>query len=556
MFLFAFRLPSAAKPYTDGPIPHFMNRLHFGAACVSFTCIAFILASCMEELENTDRIGSITFQPEIGFPLVNSTFTMEEFLTKGGSKARISEQSGIMVLTYDDSIFSPDAEAIFTIPDQQSPVISITGPEVIFPSPGSSVTLSKSITFAFNPTPGDNLDSILIKAGQMLFSLSSTFPANIDLAISVPSLENQGMGLEQNSSFTGPGTLSPSSDLAGATLDLTVNGTTTNTITFSITATITDTGQPIDNTHRLDCSFGMSSLGFRGLFGDIGTRTFPLSADSINVDVVGDGLEGSIEFLSPAIILDIRNSFGLPVGFDIQNISVIEQDNSAIQLTGPAVSAPANPYLLNGPSYSQIGYSIATPVDLNSSNSNMAQLFSSLPYFLEYQFGAVLDPPGNTKNFVLDNSRLAIGVHLELPFHGKISSLTISKQYDFGGLGIDDIGESIVRVKTINEFPLDAAVQVYFVDVSGAVLDSLFTNPSIIGAAQVDSDGFTDDNTEVITEISVAREKADRINQAEYLSIRAEMRTTNQGTVPVKFSATDRLHVSIGVQGAVEYQLN
>ena len=72
----------------------------------------------------------------------------------------------------------------------------------------------------------------------------------------------------------------------------------------------------------------------------------------------------------------------------------------------------------------------------------------------------------------------------------------------------------------------------------------------------MDSDGFTDDNTEVITEISVAREKADRINQAEYLSIRAEMRTTNQGTVPVKFSATDRLHVSIGVQGAVEYQLN
>ena len=141
-----------------------MNRLHFAAACVSFTCITFILASCMEELENTDKIGNVAFEPEIGFPLVNSTFTMEEFLTEGGSKARISEQSGVMVLTYDDSIFTPGAETIFTIPDQQSPVISITGPEVTFPSPGSSVTVSKSITFAFNPSPGDNLDSILIKA--------------------------------------------------------------------------------------------------------------------------------------------------------------------------------------------------------------------------------------------------------------------------------------------------------------------------------------------------------------------------------------------------------
>lgn len=510
----------------------------------------------MEELENTDKIGSITFEPEIGFPLLNSTFTMGEFLTEGGSKARISEQSGVMVLTYDDSIFTPSAETIFTIPDQQSPVISITGSEVTFPSPGGSVTLSKSITFAFNPSPGDNLDSIRIKAGQMLFSLTSTFPANIDLTISIPSLEQQGADFQQNSSFTGPGTLSPSSDLQGATLDLTVNGTTTNTVTFAITATITDTGQPIDNTHRLDCSFGMSSLGFRGLFGNIALRTIPLNTDSINVDIFGDGLAGSIEVLSPVVRLDLRNGFGLPVGFDIQNISVIEQDNTTIQLTGPAVSAPANPYLLNGPSYSQIGESITTQIDLNSGNSNMAELFSSLPYYLEYQFGAVLDPPGNTQNFVLDSSRLAIGVHLELPFHGKISSLTISKQYDFDGLGVGDIGESIVRVKTINELPLDAAVQVYFVDATGVVLDSLFTNPSIIEGAQVDPEGFTQDNAEVITEVPVVQEKADRINEAEYLLVLAEMHTTNQGTVPVKFSVTDKLQVSIGVQGTVEYKLN
>jgi hypothetical protein len=533
-----------------------MKKLRFAAACVCFTCITLILGSCMEELESTNKIGSITFDPEIGIPLVNSTFTMEQFLTEGGSKARISEQSGVMVVTYDDSIFTSSAETIFAIPDQQSPVISITGSEVTFPSPGSSVTVSKSITFAFNPSPGDNLDSIRIKAGQMLFSLSSTFPANIDLAISIPSLEQQGAGFQQSSSFTGPGTLSPSSDLQGTALDLTVNGTTTNTITFAITATITDTGQPIDNTHRLDCSFSMSSLGFRSLFGNINTRTLPLNADSINVDIFGEGMAGGIEFLSPSVRLDIRNSFGLPVGFDIQNISVVKHDYSTIQLTGSAVSGPNNPYLLNGPSYSQIGQSITTQIDINSGNSNLAQLFSSLPYYLEHQFGAVLDPPGNTQNFVLDNSTVAIGVHLELPFHGKISSLTISKQYEFDGLGIDDIMEGIVKVKTINELPLDAAVQLYFVDGTGEVLDSLFTTPSIIEGAQVDADGFTQDNAEVIMEVPIIQGKIDRINQAEYLLVRAEMQTTNQGSVPVKFSGTDKLQVSIGLRAKVEYKLD
>ena len=61
----------------------------------------------MEELEDTDKIASIQFAPEVALPLVNSTFTMEEFLTEGGSKATISEQSGVMVLTYIDSIRTP-----------------------------------------------------------------------------------------------------------------------------------------------------------------------------------------------------------------------------------------------------------------------------------------------------------------------------------------------------------------------------------------------------------------------------------------------------------------
>lgn len=533
-----------------------MNKRPFAAAIVCFLCTSFVLISCMEELENTDRIAGTTFEPEIGLPLVNSTFTMEEFLTEGGSKAKVSEQSGIMVLTYDASIFTPAAETVFIIPDQQSPVISISGADVTFPSPGSSVTVSKSITFAFNASSGDNLDSIRFKAGQMLFSLNSTFPAGIDLAISIPSLEQQGVSVQQRASFTGPGTLTPSVDLQGASLDLTANGTTTNTVTFAVTATITDTGQPIDNTHRLDCSFDMSGLGFRALFGNVNTRIFSFDPDSINVDIFGEGSAGSISLISPAVRLDISNSFGLPVGFDIQRIAVIEQDESVIPLTGPAVSAPANPYLIDGPSYAQIGQSVSTEININSGNSNMAELFSSLPYYLEHQFGAVLDAPGNTQDFVLDSSRLAINVHLELPFHGKFSALTISKQYDFDGLGIDDIQEGIVRVKTVNELPLDAAVQVYFVDVSGAVLDSLFTNPSIIEGAQVDADGFTQDNAQVITEVPVMQAKVDRINQAEYLLVRAAMHTTNQGAVPVKFAVTDKLQISIGLQAKLPYKLN
>ena len=49
---------------------------------------------------------------------------------------------------------------------------------------------------------------------------------------------------------------------------------------------------------------------------------------------------------------------------------------------------------------------------------------------------------------------------------------------------------------------------------------------------------------------------SDRINQAEYLLVRAEMHTTNQGASPVKFAVADKLQVSIGLRAKVQYKLN
>jgi hypothetical protein len=533
-----------------------MNKTVLVAACLFWACMAFIFSSCWEELSNVDRIESTAFQPSIDFPLVNSDFSMEEFLTKGKSKAQITEQNGVMVLTYDDSVATPSGDFFFTVPDQHSPVLSVTGPEVSFPSPGATITISKTVTFGFNTSQSESLDSILLKAGQTLFKINSTFPANISLKISVPSLRIQNAAFQKSFSFTGAGNQTSSTSMQGAVLDLTSASTSTNKITFTITATITDTGQPINSTHHIDCSFDVTGLAFRALFGDLGTHAFQFATDTIDVDVFGNTVSGTVEFLSPAITFTMRNSFGLPIGFNLQNIAAIKSDKTVIPLSGSAMNAPANPYLLNAPGYNQIGRSVTSSIALNSGNSNLAQLISSLPRYLTHRVSSTLNPGGATKNFVLDTSKVSIGVHLELPFHGKVSSLSISKQYDFNGLGIDNVQQSKIKVKTVNETPLDAHVQVYFVDISGAVLDSLFTNSSILKGAPVDASGNTQGAAEVTTEVAVTQAKVDRIEQAEYIRIATVLYTTNNGTVPVKFSSTDGIKVNIGVSTQLKYNVN
>jgi hypothetical protein len=533
-----------------------MKKATFDVSTILLVGIALMLVSCLEELDKTDKIANSTLQPAIEFPLINSEFNLEEFLTEGNSKADIYEQDGLMVITYDDSVSTPIGDVFFFLPDQQSPTLSITGPEVAFPSTGGSVVITKSMTFAFNTSQGESLDSIMLKAGQMMFQMNSTFTAGISASIDILSLRIGGSEFQQDFTFNGPDTQNPSIDLQGSLLDLTVNGTNANTISFSITVTITDTGQPINATDRFDCSFGLNGLQFRGMFGDLGSPAFPFSSDSIDVDVFDNAFSGTVELLSPAITLNLKNSFGIPIGFDIQNISAIKS-NTTIDLSGSAVGTPNNPYRLDAPSHSQIGETVTTQIALTPTNSNIPQLISSLPNFLSYRFGIGLNPGlSPAKNFVMDDSRLNIGVHLELPFHGRMSGLSISKQFDFDGLGIDDIEQSFIKLKTVNELPLDVDIQIYFTDVSGNVLDSLFTNPSIIKGANVDANGFTETGAEWTSEVTVTQAKIDRIEQAEYLVMTATMSTTNKGTVPVKFAATDKIKIALGVHTRITYELN
>jgi hypothetical protein len=532
-----------------------MKRTVLALSFIAFFSIG--LWSCLEEIENIDKIGGSSFQPTIEFPLINSDFTVRDFLVEGNSKARIVEQGGLMVLIYDDSLTTPEADQFFEIPDQNSPTLSINGGEFALP-PSSSVTVSKNLTFNFSPGQTEILDSIWIKAGSLQLAIQSSFQAIVDVSVQIPSLHSPiGVAFQRSFNFTTPSTTNPVIDLSQFVIDLTNNGTATNTLSFAISMTITSTGQPITSTQNLTCSFGLNNLEFRALFGDLGTRTFPIAADSMDVDIFdnADG-EGTFQLLSPSVKLTMHNSFGLPVLFGIDKFSSYKTNAPTIDLTGAAVSAPLNPYTVTAPGYSQIGQSTTSQILISSANSNLSSLISSLPNYLGYELSLGLNPGRtSTRNFVLDTSRITIGVHLELPFHGTVSGMSLTREYEFDGLGIDDIDQSSIKIRTTNGSPVDVAVQVYFVSDDGTVLDSLFTDPNILEAAPVNANGFATGSSEFTTEIQLTKAKVDRVEDAVKLVVSANMMTTNNGTTPVKFSADDAFEIVIGVKTKMDYKL-
>lgn len=526
-----------------------------GKSIAALAAGALILISCLEELEDVDKIGGAAFEPVLEFPLVNSEFTLRDFLVEGNSSARIVDKNGVMTLIYDDSLVTATAETFFLVPDQASPTININGGEFALP-PGASVSLNRNQTFAFNAAPGQELDSVQIKSGDLKLNIQSTFQANVSVTIQIPSLEtNAGSTFEQTIVLNGPNSANPSIDISGYTLKL-IDGGNPNRLRLSIAATITSTGQAVTLAQNLSVNFTLEDLEFRGMFGDLGSLAFPLTADSLNVDIF-DNAEGSGSFqlLSPTVSLTLSNSFGLPLGFDINEFVAYRPLEPPVFLSGTALSAPLNPYLVNAPNYNEIGQYKRSNISLTGANSNLPELLSYLPKYLGYQFNLELNPgSASTKNFVLDSSRLTIGVHLELPFHGSVSGLTLQRDYEFGGLGIDDVERSTVHLKTVNGSPVDMSVQVFFVDEGGTVLDSLFTNPKILEAAPVDVNGFSSGSSTFETEVKLSQSKVERIEQAERLVIRAGVVTANDGNTPVRFSAEDEFNVVIGVKTKMSYK--
>jgi hypothetical protein len=533
-----------------------MKKIAWIRSLIAGSCVSLSLISCLEELDKTDKIEKITATPVVGFPLIASDFTFEEFLIKGKTTGYVTDINGLILLTYKDTLFSQRADALFDVPDQQSPAISIGSAPVIFPGPGGTVTVNRSSSFSITPSQSEELDSIWLKGGTLITNIESTFPYDIDLTLSIPALKKQGQAFQQTYTLHGNTTLHPAVDLAGFHMDLTENGTTFNTLSFLVKAVFSDNGSPLGGAESIEVNFDLNQLQFRALFGKMGTRSFQIPQQTTGIDIFNRVTDGTFALQDPSITLRVANSFGFAASMDISQIEAVRSDESILAISGSAVSAPANPHLIGYPSLAEIGKSITTDIALNASNSNIAAMVSSLPSKLRSQFTGDLNPGNTTNNFVLDTSSLVVGVNFELPLYGRVNGFALNKSFDFSGIGIDNVDDVTLVVKTVNKLPLDVYLQAYFIDSGGTTIDSLFTDGQVlIKAAPVDAGGVPVSASEVVREAQIDRAKVDRINSATSLVLGAAISTTGNGAAPVKIMINSNLIIDVGVRARIKYSI-
>ncbi len=519
--------------------------------------IPFLLSACLEELEDIDKAEVGTLNPDVAIPLVSSNFTMEEFLREGNSVAAISEENGVILLSYNDTIISQSADSLLAIQDQVSPDLVVSGTAMSAIPPNSSQSFTRSATFNINNSGGDQLDSIWLSAGDLMSSVQVEAPVSGNVTITFSSIQQTGQPIQQTLTWTFDGTnssqtINANDDLAGASIVLTTGGAT-NEISFEATITITNEGTPVANTDEVRINFSLSNLEFAGIFGDISTRNITTPRKSVDIDIFNNINEGAFQLDDPRLELSFINSFGLPVALGIDRIRAEAQDGSIIALTGELVNTQS-PFLLDAPNFNEIGESKTSSIAFNNSNSNLNELLNSFPSEFFYRFPGQIDPNDIVNNFVLAESEIDIFLNIEIPLSGTISALQIVKTFDFDGKGISELNEATIIINTINTFPLDARLQVYFLDDASNPIDSLYddNNGRLMNAAEIDSDGFSTIPGELNDRVFVDADEIDRIDQATQLVIRVQLQTANGGVIPIKISPSNNLQVNIGIESELE----
>jgi hypothetical protein len=193
-----------------------------------------------------------------------------------------------------------------------------------------------------------------------------------------------------------------------------------------------------------------------------------------------------------------------------------------------------------------------TTLTLDTSNTRLGDVISAMPRRLIWNFDALTHPDGDETHtgFVLDTSRIGITLRAELPLYGKAGQIPFQQSFDMdlSELETGPLETADLKLWIDNGFPLESAVQAYFLDETGQVLDSLFEDGATwIGGAAVDVSGRAVAPTQTDVHIRLNAQRVAVLRDARQIAVRCLFATSEGGTIPVAMYADYQIGIRLGV---------
>jgi hypothetical protein len=545
----------------------FLNHNIAKIAAVLF--VLFAVSGCLKD--DFNKLSDSEWAPDLAFPIVFSDLSIQDIATQKDSDVTVGVgANNIIEIIYSSFNYTQRGEELLSLPafsEAVNPSLDANNTNTFngISTIGNTITDSSSFTFSYSL---DNqlsaaalLDTAFLKSGILNVKITSQVPQNCIIRTEIPQLFINGQAFSQNLTFNSSGSTPQSNELSRNLNGAFIVGSSENielkfyiTVTRSNSASIPASNQFQAEVEIVDPKFKRLSGYFSGLQMPIATR------DTMFVGIFRNAIEAlELNFEAPTATVSLFNSTGLPVNTVITDIEAIRPGFSIPQIQAAnynqAFTLPPQGLLSSVPE-TQV-------IDLNISNgSNIQNVVNALPRSIVTE--AALSPTVNPTEwgFLFDTSRVGIRTDLKLPLNGLTLKLLLVDTLDFDFANItSDIESGLIRLNTLNGFPTESRVQIYFCrknlnglgqTVSLTKVDSLFNtgNRLVLASGLTDASGLVTTPSQRINDAEIDRIRWANIvgGQADALLITAEFTTFNQALDIVKVFESNRLQLRLGAR--------
>jgi hypothetical protein len=531
------------------------------------------ISSCVDEEYDFNKMNNkMEIDPKLALTIGSVNIELGDMLSDFTSSYNLQDSSdGSMKVVYEQDLKSFSAEQKIAIPGQTPIVI----PAFIFPSTipaGGETSRDTTISLPITFLNDQRIDSLLVKTFSLSLSGTSSYPSNIKqiLTITFQDMKKQNVKYNEviniNSVNVNYVTLDKEK-AADYLLKFSSVGSGYSNIPVNIKLTLQGTaGTPINPLSKLDVIFLINELKYKILYGYIGQFELLNNLETIDISFLSREMAKNIYWYNPQISILLKNSYALPVNFNVVSMSVYSDINKQIYNTDPDNTIAINPKDIKHP-YS--AYQYAQDVIPFSKQGGYGKLFNAIekyaPQSITYHVIATSNPNGPTVdyNILMDTSSIESKLRFELPIWFRSPGFGTTDTMDFDMFSNDnkdqttEIESMLFRIVSDNGMPFDMNLQVYFADEKYKKLDSLFNQPGqsslVVQAGKVDKNtGKVTENSNYKVDMVFTDDQLVKLEKTKKLIYKVTLSTaeylTNSNPPYVKFLKGNNLKLTFAAQ--------
>jgi len=518
--------------------------------------------SCIKDLLSIKDVKiEDDFNPSMAVPIVNAELSLVEML-KVANQDSISkiDPDNFMRLIYESFTQRFYANSFINIPSQQFNA----GPFKHNTGGNDSIRVNLPIYFSdtknhnFNFPGGEELNKMYLKKGRLVVRIISSIRRSGELEIKIT-----GSKMKNGNDFlkTIPITYSGSPqiyvydtiDLSGFKFDLSVGGTTHNTLQVVYTISLNQNANYIRKNDQVAVDVYLQQLEFSYLEGYLGSHNLEYNQDSIVMELFKNVEKNKIRFTDPKLIFHFGNSMGLPIRMSSPDVTCYS-GKTTIDLSGNFTSVNHD---LNYPLIAEAGSIKTTDVIANKGNSNIRDMVNEAPSHFTFDMNIQANPGTKTyDNFVTDTSYLEVKSELNMPLYGNARDYNVEFDLSVDSFDMEMIELFQLNFLSENGLPIDINLQIYLADTGRVILDSVIESTSMLfKSGLTDTSGKVIKPTKALTKIIISKDKIAANPLLSRFIIRITASTTDKGTKDIKVYANNRLNLKASLFVKIKYDI-